>query len=990
MPITTQTTQTAPITTAEHTTVPVNESEIIESERISQEISRFEEMIITSESAAVETIQESAAANSDINASTQITAPAVTAVIGSEKTISEISETTIDTTFLSPEETVAQTTVAATETVVIPSAVIPDTKVIVDYQTVGICGAIVALLAILGAIKMKTSKHGVKSVYEYDKSKRTAKERDDERLSAEKAESEGNSKAKKKHKEKKQLNKNAIATMPYKKILSDNIWLIGSNTYSKVYTFDDMNFNLSDEDEQYAYMDRYIEFLNMLDDTVDCQISCWNSRINLDDFRERTLIKEKTIDKYSNLRYEYNSRVLEENIKKGQNAIQKHMYITLTIKAPDEETAARKFKTLDVAMINTFNRIGSANMRALSSQERVEMLKDFFIDTEWEIPKFTDEQFRKSEEKLYCCPSYFEFRKDYFMWDDKYAKVIYIKDYPSTATSDIINDVMKIGLEIMVTINVVTYDMAKAKNKVQSQITAIDTDMGKREMKAAQYGNFSVQIPQCVKNQRDAMVSVYDKITTQDQKLFMSNIQILIKADSYIELKNNTEIVQSALTRNGCMCGAMPWEQEDGMCDCLPVGYQRKFSWLRTMPSESVAIFMPFNVKESRMPNATYYGQNVLSHNLITFDRVSALINPSGYILGCPGSGKSFTAKREMTDVFLRNPNADIMIIDPEREYQGLVGEFGGTVVKFASGSKSYINPFDFDFKMLMENETDSDNDAIDVIYDKCALITSFISCMDKSNPLTAQEKSFIDRCVRKTYYNSGVLDTLDRSDMPTLSDLSRTISEETENVTEEMKTKLLLTIEMYIGDGSASYFDKQTNVDTENRIISYDIRELSDVLKTQAMLLILDYIWNRLSRNRDKGRLTYIYIDEIYLLFADEYCLEYLEKLWKRARKYGGVLTGITQNVEDLLRDDKTRSMLSNSEFIILLKQAAPDAAKLQSILHFTNNELQYVKDTPAGHGILVLGGNGKDKIPFFDEFPVDTELYKKMSTRFIEKTAQ
>ena len=412
------------------------------------------------------------------------------------------------------------------------------------------------------------------------------------------------------------------------------------------------------------------------------------------------------------------------------------------------------------------------------------------------------------------------------------------------------------------------------------------------------------------------------------------------------------------------------------MCDCLPIGYQRKFGWMRTMPSESVAIFMPFNVKEMQMENSVYYGLNMLSHNIILFDRMKGLVNPSGFVLACPGSGKSFTVKREIVNVFLGYEDADILVIDPEREYWKLAEAFGGEVVKFSNGSKNHINPFDFDFRLLEDEE-------IDIIADKCQLLTSFISCMDSKHPLNAQEKSFVDRCVRKAYAKSNVLTTLDPADMPTLGTFLECMKEENENINKDMKDKLIITVDMYV-NGSAKYFDNQTNVNTKSRFIAYDIRDLNGNLKTQSMLLILDYIWNRLSENRDKGRKTYIYFDEAHLLFQDEYSLDYLRMLWKRARKYGGVLTGITQNVEDLLKDDKSRSMLSNSEFLVLLKQNPTDAAKLQDILHFTDSEIQYVNDTPAGHGILVLGG--KTKIPFYDEFPKDTKLYSMMTTNFSE----
>lgn len=873
---------------------------------------------------------------------------------------------------------------ATAETEVTEVVAVPETSndvmgfVQSNPAVVGVPAAIIALAVAFLAITRRTRpKRGIIENNDDVKENMNARERDAARLEANRPKKKDKRSQKvAKEKEKKDFAKKVLNTIPYKKILSDDIFFLGKKMYSKAYTFDDINFNLSDEEQQYMYLERYIEFLSILDDTVDCQICCWNSQINLDDFKKKTLLPQKADDLFE-YRYEFNSRVLEENIRKGQNAIQKHMYITLTIKAPDEETARRRFKSLDITATNTFNRIGNTNMRVLTSQERVEMLKDFFVGTDdMPVPQLTEKDFAKGIDKLYCAPDYFDFKKDYFMFNNTYAKTIYIREYPSTATSEILTELLATGIEIMVTTNIETYDSAEARKLVQHQITAIDTDMAKREVKAAQHGNFSNQMPQRIKNQRDAMVSVYDKITMKDQKLFMTNMQILIKAESFEELNNNLEVIESTLKRSGCIKGEMAWEQEHGMCDCLPIGYQRKFGWMRTMPSESVAIFMPFNVKEMQMENSVYYGLNMLSHNIILFDRMKGLVNPSGFVLACPGSGKSFTVKREIVNVFLGYEDADILVIDPEREYWKLAEAFGGEVVKFSNGSKNHINPFDFDFRLLEDEE-------IDIIADKCQLLTSFISCMDSKHPLNAQEKSFVDRCVRKAYAKSNVLTTLDPKDMPTLGTFLECMKEENENINKDMKDKLIITVDMYV-NGSAKYFDNQTNVNTKSRFIAYDIRDLNGNLKTQSMLLILDYIWNRLSENRDKGRKTYIYFDEAHLLFQDEYSLDYLRMLWKRARKYGGVLTGITQNVEDLLKDDKSRSMLSNSEFLVLLKQNPTDAAKLQDILHFTDSEIQYVNDTPAGHGILVLGG--KTKIPSYDEFPKDTKLYSMMTTNFSE----
>lgn len=829
-----------------------------------------------------------------------------------------------------------------------------------------------------GARAMTKKKRKNIAAEENENAPMSAREKDAVRLAANKPDKKKSRKSKKGRGEKKRknLSKKVLSTLPYRKVLSDDIFFLGKKMYSKAYTFDDINFNLADEEQQYMYLERYIEFLGILDDSVDCQICCWNSRVNMEEFKKATLMHQKA-DELFDFRHEFNTRVLEANIRKGQNAIQKHMYITLTIKAPDEETAIRRFKTLDITATNTFNRIGNTGLRALTSKERIEMLKDFFIGSDdMPVPDFDSSDYAKGREKLACAPDYFDFKKDYFMFNDTYAKTLYIREYPSAATSDILTGLLGTGIEIMVTTNIETYDSAEARKLVQRQITAVDTDMAKREVKAAQHGNFSSQMPQRIKNQRDAMVSVFDKITVKDQKLFMVNTQILVKAKSFEELNESVEVIESTLKRSGCIKGEMAWEQEHGMCDCLPVGYQRKFEYLRTMPSESVAIFMPFNVREVQMAHSIYYGMNVLSHNLILFDRVTGLINPSGFYLAASGGGKSFKVKTEITNIILGDENADVLVIDPEREYWKLAEAFGGEVVRFSNGSKNHINLFDFDFRLL-------DDPEVDIIADKCQLVTSFISCMDAKHPLNAQEKSFVDRCVQKAYAKSGVLKTLDPADMPTLGTFLECMKEETENVSQEMKDKLIITIDMYV-NGSAKYFNNLTNVDTKNRFIAYDIRDLNGNLKTQSMLLILDYIWNRLAENKEKGRKTYIFIDEAHLLFADEYSLDYLQMLWKRARKYGGILSGITQNMDDLLKDYKSRNMLANSEFIVLLKQNPTDAAKLQDVLNINDSEIQFVNDVPAGHGLLILGG--KTKIPFYDEFPKDTTLYSLMSTNFSE----
>jgi hypothetical protein len=725
----------------------------------------------------------------------------------------------------------------------------------------------------------------------------------------------------------------------------------------------------------------------------------FNKPINIADFEQDVLIHEMGKDEFTSLRQEYNERILKPAITKGKNALKKMLCVTLTIKTSSKEKAYLKFKALDREIKASFERIGTTALRVMTSQERVEMLRDIFRDPTDNVPELTAEDYEQGAEKVYCTPDDIEWKTGYFLYGDMYAATLYLKDYPSNANDYIFTDLMKTDFEgggkLLVTTNIIAHDPGKARKLVQSQITAIQTNMAQRNSKAAQHGVFQENPPK-IQKLIDGLTTLYKKLTDNDQKLFSVNTIMMVTGHEYTDLRHNIEIVQSTLKRDSCQSGEMKYQQKDGLKDVLPCGSHRAFQFRRSLNTECVAIFHPFNVKEVQHKNSIYYGLNVLSDNIITFDKFT-LPNPSGFILGCPGSGKSFSAKREIVDAFLRFENADVMIIDPEREYGALVNNLGGSFIKISSGSKNFINPFEFDIDLL---DAVIDDEKVDVMGDKSTLITGFISAMDTKNPINAQESSFIDRIVQKCYM--PLLKALEKNDyknlskeraneikrqyIPTLGTFYEILLTE-EDVDVNVKNRLKFTLEKYV-TGTADYFNNQTNIDINNRIVAYDIKDLGGTMKTQSMLLILDYIWNRLSENREKGRATWIFVDEIYLLFADEYCLNFLKQLYKRARKYGGVLTGITQNVEDLLRNDDCRTMLSNSAFLMLLKQAPADLAKLKETLHFTESEAYYADNVKPGQGLLVLGG--KDKIPFHDEFPKDTRLYELMSTSFAEAMAE
>ena len=537
--------------TADNITVPStvvsNETMMTEQTVISQETAgtsiAVTEITNPNGSLTQETlVSESSDISSDTSLESITAAPIVSSVTTNN---SEYTVTTVVSTEHKAETEISTETVLSKETTAISTVVTDAPQETADnsnksnYSKVG---TVVLLLALIAAFIVSTRKKSAKKVDSND-----ARQRDEERLAK--------SKPKKKKSspqiaaEKQNKNKSALSTLPYIKVMNNDIWLIAQNTYSKAYKFADINYNIGDVPQQLEILQNYSAYLNTLDDTIDCQICCWNCGINVDDF-ERDILIDYTGDEFDKYREEFNERVLKANLSKGNNSIQKQLFLTITIKTPDYQYAVQKFKMLDLDIHNNFERIGNTHLHPMTSQQRVELLKDFFVGVEVDIPVFSEDDFKKKLEKVYCAPDYFEFKSDYFMFNDKYAKCIFIKDYPSKAADSIITDLMATNLQIMVTTNIIAHEPAKARKLVQRQITAIDTNMAQRESKAAQHGNFSNQMPQRIKNQRDGYLKLFDKLTIDDQKLFSVNTIILITAKSFDELQSCEDIIASMPVRD--------------------------------------------------------------------------------------------------------------------------------------------------------------------------------------------------------------------------------------------------------------------------------------------------------------------------------------------------------------------------------------------------------------------------------------------------------
>lgn len=784
----------------------------------------------------------------------------------------------------------------------------------------------------------------------------SAKARDEQRLKEQSARKPKPKRVRKKRSVPKTVQK----TLPYQCVCDEYIIRLDDNRYSKTYRFEDINYSIAKQEEQEAIFLGYCSVLNSFDTNVDIQITVYNNRVNKADFDDMVLLKHKgdDFDHYIDV---YNQMLIEK-MEQGQNGILRSKFLTITVQAANYETARSKFASIDLEIINAFKKIGSVIV-PLDSNARVSLLKDIFRNVDEEIPELTEKDFKRQAERAYCCPDHFEFKKDYFMWGDKYARTMFIKDMPASLKDCLLTDISNTNLDVMVTVNVAPVDPYKALKIVSHQLTSMRANKLQAEKKAIQSGYTSDVINEDLKHSLIEAEELLDDLRSKNQKMFLDNVIIMVTADDMDELEANTEAIEAVIRKHICSLSTLKYQQEKGLQSVLPIG-NCTLKIRRTLTTESTAVLLPFSAKEINQKNGMYYGLNALSNNMILFNRLN-LKNPNGFILGSPGSGKSFAGKREMLNVFLAT-NDDIIIIDPEREYTSLVAALNGETIYMSPASGNFINPFD------MSKDYSDDQSPLTM---KSDFILLFCECLVGKQGLSAKERGIIDRCLTAAY--AEYMQDFDVAKTPTLIEFYEILKAQPEKEAQS----LALSFELYI-KGNLNMFAHQTNVNTNKRVVSYDIKDLGKQLKTLGMLIVLDYVWNRITLNRAKGKRTWIYMDEIYLLFANEYSANFLFELYKRARKWGGVPTGITQNVEDLLKSETARSMLSNTDFVLMLNQATSDRIQLAKLLNISDNLLSFVTNSDSGQGLICCGGS---IIPFKDKFP-HNELYDLMTTKLEE----
>ena len=685
--------------------------------------------------------------------------------------------------------------------------------------------------------------------------------------------------------------------IPIKAIYEDGLFLVGKNKYSKSYKFLDINYAVASREDKEAMFLEYSELLNSLDTGSTAKITINNRRINKLDF-EKTILLKDAGDNLDKFRKEYN-KILDSQSKTANEIVQEKI-LTISVYKKTKEEARSYFSRIGADLSNHFSALGSKCIE-LDAKERLRIAHDFYRTGEETAFTFDIHEHMKlgHDFRDLICPDSAKFKSDYFQIGNRYGKVLFLKSYASYIKDSMVTELTELNKNMMLSIDVIPIPMDEAVKEAENRRLGIETNITNWQRKQNANNNFSAIIPYDMEQQRNESKEFLDDLITRDQRMFLSVLTMVITEDSLEKLKVLTDTIQQISGKNLCQMGILKYQQLEGLETVLPFG-TRKINALRTLTTESLAVFMPFKVQEIRHENGIFYGQNTISKNMIMVDR-KQLLNGNSFILGVSGSGKSFTAKQEITSIKLREPDADIIIVDPEREYSPLVNALGGEVIKKSATSDNHINAMD------MNSEY---GDGANPVILKSEFILSLCEQLIGSGNLGPKQKSIIDRCTASVYrvFQQGNYQGIP----PTLQDFREELLKQEEPEAKE----IALAIELFT-NGSLNTFALNTNVDTSNKLICYDILDLGKQLLPIGMLVVLDSILNRITANRTKGKNTYIFIDEIYLLFQYEYSANFLFTLWKRVRKYGAYATGITQNVEDLLQSHTARTMLANSELL-------------------------------------------------------------------------
>ena len=754
-------------------------------------------------------------------------------------------------------------------------------------------------------------------------------------------------------------------TIEIMKVAENGIFEVAKNRFSKCYRFQDINYTTTNETEQIDIFERYCKFLNSLD--VSFKITINNKNKDMEQVRDYVFLQRKD-DGYDGFRSIYNN-IMEQKIHEGRQGIEQERYLTITIERKNFEEAKAQFATIEASVHKAFGELG-AEIVPLSGNERIKVLYDYYHLGDENSFDFDIREARKvgADFRNDLCNGMIQFYPDYFKDEKKFCRALFIKKYPSSLSDRFLNEITSLPVHSITSIDVVPIPKDMTTKILQKKYLGIESDIIKQQRVRNKNNDFSSEISYNKRIEKKEIEEIMDDVRENDQCLYYVSVTIILMADSKEELDSMTETVETIGKRNSVTIEEHYLKQRESLNTALPIGV-RQVETMRTMLTQSLAVLMPFNVQELNDKQGCYYGINQVSKNINIGNR-KKLINGNGFVFGVPGSGKSFFCKMEMGNVFLSG-NDEIIVIDPMNEYFDIAQTYGGTVVNMSTYTDNYVNPLDMDVWSL------DLNDSKGMIREKGEFMLGLCEqCMGES--LNSRQKSIIDRCVRKLYIEIA---RNREKYVPIMSDFYEILM----NQPEDEAKDIALSLELFV-NGSLNIFNHQTNVDVDNRFTVYGIRDLGTELSPITMLVMMESIQNRIIANGKRGIATWLYIDEFHVLLNSEYSAKYLQQLWKKVRKQGGLCTGITQNIVDLLQNYTATTMLANSEFVALLKQANTDSSRMAEVIGVSEAQLRFVTNTSSGMGLMKCGNV---VIPFDNTIEKGTDLYNLYNTNIHEKIA-
>ena len=758
----------------------------------------------------------------------------------------------------------------------------------------------------------------------------------------------------------------AQQTIPYREIYKDGICRVNDKLYTKTIQFFDINYQLAQADDKAQIFENYCDFLNYFDSTISVQLTFINQRANMQDFSKSIAIPPQG-DEYDDIRREY-AEMLKNQLEKGNNGLAKRKYITFGIEADDLRTAKMRLERVEADVLNNFKTLG-VQAASLNGLERLELLHSQLHPSGQEKLKFAWSDLAKTglSTKDFIAPTSFTFSKDgkTFRIGEYSGAVSFLQILAPELTDRMLAEFLDLDDAVTVNLHIQSIDQAQAIRNIKRKMSDLQKMKIEEQKKAVRAGYDMDIIPTDLATYGEEAQNLLQDLQSRNERMFLVTVLVQNIAPKRQKLFSDIMAASGIAQKYNCALKRLDYQQEQGLMSSLALG-QNQIEIQRGLTTSSTAIFVPFTTCELFQDGqALYYGLNAISSNLIMANR-KLLKNPNGLFLGTPGSGKSFSAKREIVNVFLLTDDS-IIIADPENEYGPLVKRFGkqGQVIDLSPTSSNYINPLDINL-----DYSDDENPITlksDFVLSLCDLI------IGGKDGLTPIEKTIIDRCTRLVYRD--YLQDPRPENMPILGDLYELLRKQSEPEAQNIATAL----EIYV-NGSLNVFNHRSNIDMDShRVLCFQLKSLGKALKEIGLLIMQDAVWNRVTANREKHKTTWFYIDEFHLLLKGQTGAFSVE-IWKRFRKWGGIPSGLTQNVKDLLASREIENIFENSDFIYMLNQAQGDRQILAKQLGISPTQLSYVTHSGPGEGLLFFGNV---IIPFVDHFPKDTSLYQIMTTR-------